>query len=66
MPTVKQINRGRFFIALHEYRRCLRRHAKGTAFVHASLAVHAALSAYGVPKSYRRMVTRAFKTGGKE
>jgi len=62
MPTMKQINRNRFFVLLEKYENAL---ASGENVVGASLAIHAALGLDGVPKYYKRFVTRAFREVGK-
>jgi hypothetical protein len=59
--TLKQVNIQAFFKALEAYKEALRER-NGVAA--ASLRVHSALGADGVPKSYKRFVRQAFKYGG--
>ena len=61
MPTMKQINRQRFFVLLDKYRDAL---SSGENVIGASVAIHAALGLDGVPKYYKRFVTQAFRESG--
>ena len=61
--TLKQMARVRFWKALEEYKEAL---ATKENIVWASLQVHMALNGEGIPKSYRRLVTKAFSEAGKE
>ena len=57
--TLKQFARAEFWRALKAYAEALR---TGENLVWASVRIHAALGPDGVPKSYRRYVTHAFRT----
>lgn len=59
--TLKQMARAQFWKRLDEYREALR---TGSNLAGASLNIHAALGRDGVPKSWRRYVTSAFRQGG--
>lgn len=61
--TLKQMDRARFWKALDEYKEALRTKEN---IVWASLQVHAALNGEGIPKSYRRLVTKAFSEAGEK
>jgi hypothetical protein len=61
--TIKQLAREKFWEALDEYKEAL---STGENIVWASLQVHMALNGEGIPKSYRRLVTKAFSEAGKE
>jgi len=59
--TLKQLAREKFWEALDEYKEAL---ASKENIVWASLQVHMALNGVGIPKSYRRYVTKAFSEAG--
>ena len=61
--TLKQMGRRRFWMDLEAYKEALR---TGKDIVMTSLAVHIALGSDGVPKSYKSLVSRAYRTMGKE
>lgn len=61
--TIRAFAMHEFFIALEDYRTALQS-KQPAAIVRSSVRVHIALG--GVPQRMRRLVTRAFRTGGAE
>lgn len=63
--TIKQMNRAQFWKALEAYKAALRK-GESAAMVETSLKLHYALGGEGVPKSFKRFVTRAYHNNGVE